>query len=185
MKTTTTTTEARIFLTDYASYNNCTQFEFGHWVNLSGFSSADELNEYIQKHFEEADKKSPLDSPREEIMITDYEGLPEQLYSECGMDFESIYEFLNLDSDDQIKVAFILEQGEKINYALSKYEDICLLEDTSDAIYYEFEMYYPEISNTASTCNYLTIDYDRFKKENYTEFNYNGESYLINDNWNY
>ena len=37
MKTTTETQPK--FLTDYASYNNGTQFEFGHWVNLEDFSS--------------------------------------------------------------------------------------------------------------------------------------------------
>jgi len=185
MKTVNTTTEARIFLTDYASYNNGTQFEFGHWVNLSDFADETELADYIQNHFEEADEKSPLGSPREEIMITDYEGLPKGLYSESGMDFELVYQFLNLDEQDKIKVAFILEQGEKIEYALSKYEDVNLIEDTGDSIYDEFEMYYPEISETASKCDYLHIDYDRFKKENYTEFEYEGENYLVNDNWNY
>lgn len=85
---------ARIFLTDYASYNNGTQFEFGHWVDLDQFSGASELMEYISSHFEEADEKSPIDefTTREEIMITDFEGFPKEFYSEC-MDFESLYEF--------------------------------------------------------------------------------------------
>lgn len=83
---------ARIFLTDYASYNNGTQFEFGHWIDLSEFNDADELNEYIQNHFEEADEASPLDSPREEIMITDYEGFPEAFYSE-SMNFDKLFEY--------------------------------------------------------------------------------------------
>ena len=51
--------EAKIFLTDYGSYNFGTQFEFGHWVHLDRFADADELNAYIAKHFKEADKKSP------------------------------------------------------------------------------------------------------------------------------
>lgn len=72
----------KLFLTDYASYNNGTQFEFGHWVDLTDFSDADEFFDYIQEHFEEADEKSPLDSPREEIMFTDYENFPSQFYSE-------------------------------------------------------------------------------------------------------
>ena len=91
---TATTTKGSIFLTDYASYNNGTQFEFGHWVNLDEYSDAEELSAYISQHFKEADKKSPLDewgSKREEIMITDYEGFPEILYSESGCDFEKIY----------------------------------------------------------------------------------------------
>ena len=86
--------EAKIFLTDYGSYNYGTQFEFGHWVHLDRFADADELNAYIAKHFKEADKKSPLGygSIREEIMITDFEGFPAAFYDEC-MDFEPLYEY--------------------------------------------------------------------------------------------
>lgn len=85
-------TSAKIFLTDYASYNNGSQFEFGHWVELSDFSDAEELNEYIVNHFAECDEESPLDSPREEVMITDFEGFPEAFYSE-SMNFESLYNY--------------------------------------------------------------------------------------------
>ncbi len=86
-----------IFLTDYASYNNGTQFQFGHWVNLTDFSDASELMEYIKDHFNEADQVSPLDSPREEIMITDFEGFPESLYGEAmsEQDFEKIYKLID------------------------------------------------------------------------------------------
>ena len=53
--------KGKIFLTDYASYNNGTQFEFGHWVDLNKFDDVEELNDYIQEHFENADNESPLD----------------------------------------------------------------------------------------------------------------------------
>jgi antirestriction protein len=104
MNTTRTTTESpRIFLTDYASYNNGTQFEFGHWVDLTDFLDADSLAEYITDHFEEADAKSPLDSPREEIMITDFENFPKCFYSESydTATMEKLFEFINLDEDDK------------------------------------------------------------------------------------
>jgi len=87
--------DARIFLTDYASYNDGSQFEFGHWVELEKFDTAEELYKYIKDHFAEADKKSPLDeygSEREEIMITDFEGFPDQLYSE-SMNLNHLYEY--------------------------------------------------------------------------------------------
>ena len=84
--------ESRIFLTDYASYNDGSQFEFGHWVELDQFDDADDLYEYIKDHFEKADSINFLDSPREEIMITDYEGFPEEFYSEC-MNFENLFNF--------------------------------------------------------------------------------------------
>ena len=86
--------DARIFVTDYASYNDCTQFDFGHWVNLNRFADAEELNAYITKHFANADKKSPLScgTPREEIMITDFEGFPSAFYCE-SMHFEPLYDY--------------------------------------------------------------------------------------------
>lgn len=93
---------ARIFLTDYASYNNGTQFEFGHWVDLGQFSEESELMEYISNHFKEADKKSPLDnfgSIREEVMITDFEGFPEQFYGESSCDWPKIFAWMELDYD--------------------------------------------------------------------------------------
>lgn len=104
-----TATTPQIFLTDYASYNNGTQFEFGHWVDLTQFSDADELNEYIVNHFAECDNESPLDSPREEIMITDFEGFPEAFYSE-SMSFDSLYNYFerceSCDLDNEIIEAF-------------------------------------------------------------------------------
>ena len=91
------TSKPAIFLTDYASYNNGTQFEFGHWVDLTQFNNAQELGIYISKHFEKCDKKSPLDqygSKREETMITDFEGFPEEFYSESGCNFEKIFKYM-------------------------------------------------------------------------------------------
>ena len=98
---TTIKDEAQIFLTDYASYNNGTQFEFGHWVQLKNYDTAEELLKYIKDHFKMADKKSPLDeygSEREEIMITDFEGFPKELYSEC-MNFNHLYEYFERAED--------------------------------------------------------------------------------------
>ena len=108
----TTTKTAQIFLTDYASYNNGTQFEFGHWVDLSQFSDVDELNDYITNHFEECDDKSPLDeygSKREETMITDYKGFPEEFYIESGCNFEKIFKYIELDWQN-------LSDKEKLNH---------------------------------------------------------------------
>lgn len=94
----TLTKTPKIFLTDYASYNEGTQFEFGHWVDLEQFNDADELRDYITDHFKKADKKRPLacGTPREEIMVTDYEDLPELLYSESGMDWDKVFNYIEL-----------------------------------------------------------------------------------------
>ena len=123
-----TTETPRIFLTDYASYNNGTQFQFGHWVDLSQFNDADELSDYIQQHFKDADKKSPLDaygSTREEIMITDFEGFPEAFYSESGCDYEKIFKYIELDfenlSDDE-KISLWQEYSQENDYENDFYE---------------------------------------------------------------
>lgn len=91
----------KLFLTDYASYNNGTQFEFGHWIDLTDFLDASELMQYISNHFAECDKKSPLPcgTPREETMFTDFENFPEWLYGESmdESDIEKIYKYIELD----------------------------------------------------------------------------------------
>lgn len=125
--------EARIFLTDYASYNNGSQFEFGHWVDLADFDSADELNEYIQDHFNEADKKSPLPcgTPREEVMITDFEGLPESLYSESNMNFEQLFNLFDYLDENGIKSL----ENEDDNL-LGIWNEYCSENNPDDEIFY-------------------------------------------------
>lgn len=120
----TTSTTPKIFLTDYASYNNGSQFEFGHWVELNDFSDADELNDYIVNHFAECDEKSPLDSPREETMITDFEGFPEEFYSESGCDFEKIFKYIEIGYED-------LDDSEKI----SLWNEYCSEQSNDDEIF--------------------------------------------------
>lgn len=183
----TTVDEApRIFLTDYASYNNGKQFEFGHWVDLTDFSDADELQDYITNHFKECDRKSPLGygCTREETMITDFENFPRVLYSESSMDFEALYEYINLDDDQKRAVTFILEQGEKLDHALEMAENVTMIEDYGRKTHYElFADMYPESDRASETCNYLTVDYDSFIEDNYTQWSYEGTDYLVNDGW--
>lgn len=128
----TLTDTPRIFLTDYASYNNGSQFEFGHWVELSDFSDANELMQYIVDHFEEADKNSPLDSPREEIMITDYEGFPRSLYSESmGLsDFERLYKLFEY--MEQNGLESLENEGDNLLYLWNEY---CRENGSEDEIY--------------------------------------------------
>ena len=172
----------RLFLTDYASYNNGSQFEFGHWVDLTDFADADAFQEYIQSHFEEADEKRPLGfGKREETMFTDFENFPKNLYSESmsSKEMEQLFEFINLDDDDKVKAAYLIEDGQTIEYALSNYEDIHMYENSDKMIWELFEMFYPDAEKSQQACPYLSIDYDQFVKENYNEFEYNGESYLV------
>lgn len=126
---------ARIFLTDYASYNNGTQFEFGHWVNLSNFNDDHELHEYIVNHFREADEKSPLPggTPREEVMVTDFEGFPEELYSESmsSADFERLYRFFDL-----LKLHGLDSFDNKEDNLLSLWNEYCRENNPDDEIFY-------------------------------------------------
>lgn len=176
---------AKLFLTDYASYNNGTQFEFGHWVDLEQFSDADEFMEYIGNHFKEADEKSPLPcgSKREEIMFTDYEDFPESMYSECMSykEMETLFEYLNLDGDDKAKYVFLIEQGFSHSDAISKYEDVYLIDypDSTREKDYLFSEFYPEASKAEETCDYLEINYDRFINDCFIEFEYDGNLYLV------
>lgn len=138
----------RIFLTDYGSYNQGRQFEFGHWVDMEKFDTYEELMEYISNHFKECDQKSPLyGCPREEIMITDFEGFPRALYCECGnleqvMAYLSMVEESSYDSEvyesylamhdmpgtiaeleEQVESAYMGEFTSKIDFAHFVFED--------------------------------------------------------------
>jgi len=177
-----------LFLTDYASYNEGKQFEFGHWVDLTEFSDANEFLEYISNHFAEADEKSPLPfgAKREETMLTDYENFPSQLYSESlsSKELEQLYEWINLDDDDKIKLAYLLEDGQKFDYAIDHVEDVYLTEFnyTFNEKYDLFEQYYPDAEKLSNSNDYVTIDYDRFIKDEFNEFSYNGVNYLVQFN---
>jgi antirestriction protein len=125
------TSKPAIFLTDYASYNNGTQFEFGHWVDLTQFNNAQELGIYISKHFEKCDKKSPLDqygSKREETMITDFEGFPEEFYSESGCNFEKIFKYIEIDFENK-------SESEKVRL----WNEFCSENKNSSGTIYDFD----------------------------------------------
>ena len=166
MRTQTTTTDtAKIFLTDYASYNNGTQFEFGHWVDLSDFSDASEVMDYISNHFSEADKESPLPggTPREEVMITDFENFPKVFYCESmgEKEFEALFDYLNIDDKDRKIVEMYAEAtGYSVN-------DINL-KDALDAFHGTADSYAEFAENIAEECgeiprdmpNWIVIDWE-------------------------
>lgn len=178
------TTQPQLFVTDYASYNNGTQFEFGHWVDLSTFLSADDFMDYVTAHLKEADRLSPLDSPREEIMFTDFEGFPEVFYSESMSlnEIENIFDFLNLQEEEQIALMYCIEhQGDNFEEAMEHYSDVYLMEYPScygDKVQL-FEEYYPEAEKASNNCDYVEINYDRFISDNFNEFEFNNQTWLI------
>jgi hypothetical protein len=165
--TTTTTTTAKIFLTDYASYNNGTQFEFGHWVDLSDFQDEDDLNDYITNHFEECDEKSPLPcgSTREETMITDFEDFPEEFYSESGCTFEKIFKYIEIDFEN-------LDDSEKVTL----WNEYCIENKNGEDEIYSFDDEFFEIfflnkpMEAARAASFGTINWS----DNYITFDGNG-----------
>ena len=181
--------EPRLFVTDYASYNEGTQFEFGHWVELSDFSNADDFMQYLSNHFKECDEKRPLacGSPREEYMFTDYEGFPRQLYSESmgGKDMEFLFMFVDLGDDDKVKAAYLMEQGESVDRALSFYDNVYMREydGSRKAVWELFEECYPEAEAIENSNPYVSIDYDAFIRNEFNEFEYDGTTYLIQSNY--
>lgn len=174
--------EARIFLTDYASYNEGTQFEFGHWVDLSNFSDEEELRIYMDEHFEKCDKKRPLfcGTPREEIMITDYEGFPENLYSESSMNYEKVFEWLNMEEHEREALNVALEIFCTYEEAFEQRKNLCYFsyENSSD-VYSIFEQLYPDAEAQERQNPYLTIDYDSFIRHECTEVTTEEGRYLV------
>jgi hypothetical protein len=176
----------RLFLTDYASYNEGKQFEFGHWVDLDDFADADEFSDYITEHLAACDKKSPLGfgSIREEPMFTDFENFPRELYSEsCNpSDLEALFEYLNLDDDDKTKIQVLMAvHGYGIKEAISD-ADNCYIREFDphgDDKYYIFEEYYPDIPKVEEQNDYLQINYDAFIRNEFHQTDIDGTTYLV------
>ena len=176
----------RLFLTDYASYNNGTQFQFGHWVDLDQFNDEDEFSDYITEHLAECDKKSPLGfgSIREEPMFTDFENFPRELYSEsCSpSDLADLFAWINLEDDKKLIVTALMSAWSYgITEAIEASEDCYLTEYTDNAKYELFEMCYPEAEKAEQSNDYVSIDYDRFIDDNYTKVEIDGTTYLLED----
>jgi hypothetical protein len=172
---------SKLFLTDYASYNEGKQFQFGHWVDLTDFSDSSDFLDYIKNHFLECDKKSPLDSPREEIMFTDYEDLPRRLYSESLSveDLDTLFMYINLEDYQKVSFEYLVNDlGYNANdINISDIEEYSGLEDYDGIEYDMFEEYYP---NIRSSNPYILIDYEQFMSETFNDFTAsNGTTYYF------
>lgn len=85
--------EIRICIQSLSHYNNGSlHFE---WLNVSDYSSLEELNEKIQELLKKWDKAEPLGEPSEEYMMMDSEGLPDWLQSEYP-DYQDIFDYVEL-----------------------------------------------------------------------------------------
>lgn len=127
-----TTLNARVFLTDWASYNNGTQFEFGHWVDLRDFNDYEELQDYIKDHFAECDEKSPIEgTTREEYLFSDIE-CDEVLTSyisesHISEDFYNVIELIDDASyEPEVYAAFFSGYGQPKDFSeLEEYMESC------------------------------------------------------------
>lgn len=171
----------KLFLTDYASYNQGTQFEFGHWVDLTQFSDAEEFQQYITDHFAECDKISPLQDgdKRKETMFTDYEGLPASLYGEAlsPSEIEKIYSFLDFLNDNGLE-----DFENESDNLLSLWNEYCSENRADDQIYnFDDDFFQTFLSNDPAKAFqmgvYSTINWS----DEYIQFNGYGNLESLSD----
>lgn len=100
MDANTITAEApALYVGTYRKYNNGSIA--GDWLKLDDYADA--------AAFITACKELHKDEADPELMFQDFDCLPAELYSESGMDFEKIYQWLALDESDREIVAEYLE----------------------------------------------------------------------------
>lgn len=130
------TDQPSIFVTTYNLYNSGLQFQnglfnkdhekpyTGFWINVSDYVYH---KEDIADNFKAAGDHDP------EIMFSDYESFPSELYSESGIDFEAIEEWTALDDDKSEIFEYLLAQGYSVNEALEKSDEFTIVD--GDGIY--------------------------------------------------
>lgn len=176
--------ECGVFLSDYTSFHNGTQMEFGHWIDFETFADIDDLNDYIEIHFKEADEKSPLSSPREEVMITNTHNIPECLYKEAGMNLENALMYSELTEDQQIAFEILVDNGCDEDDAFSKCEDLYPISrgDIDNHSREYFDELYPTVKDI--NCDFVNVNYNEFQDRTFTEHStVHGEYYLNNEGW--
>lgn len=153
-------TTAKLFVTDYASYNEGKQFEHGHWVELNDFSDAEEFNDYLINHF-----KNVVGIEDFEPMYTDFEGFPDSLYSESlsTNELEKIFKYIELDFEDKT-------DGEKIGL----WNEYCQEQNYEEIYSFEDEFFEIFFSNkpmeAARAASFGSLNWS----DDYIKFNGNG-----------
>lgn len=114
------TTSPRVYCGTYAKYNNGSIA--GAWVDLSKFEDVNGFYKHIKNlHKDEHDP---------EYMFQDFEGFPDSEYSECGMDFEKLIEYAQLDEDErEVVAAYVVATG----YSFKDFE----LQDAIDKVVFK------------------------------------------------
>ena len=153
--------EARIYVGDYASYNN--GFLFGRWLSLNG-KTTNEIWKEIRGVLKENSAK--LGALCEEPMFQDFEGFPREFYRESNLDFERLAQYLELEDHEQEKVRAYLEYDPCPDSALERFEDVIIWDSFQDymnelPIWEEIPVHYHHL-----------IDADRLERELRIEGNF-------------
>ena len=162
---------AKVFITTYSLYSQGRQFESdqtGFWLNCADYD-LDELTD----NFNLVD---PVCNNDHEFMFTDFEGFPDSLYSESGIDFETIVKWEYLESEQQIIVEVLLDNNyvSDISEAIEKCEECYIFEgDLAD--------YAQEITESCYDIPGYLVNYINYEKMG-NEMLYDGNIIDINNN---
>lgn len=163
----------KVFLTDYASYNEGIQFKYGHWVDLDQFSDLSEFEDYVQEHFDMINEANP-DGFVEEIMLTDFENFPRAFYWEGGITQE-LFDYLNLNEEDTLKFKIIEEAtGRDAKEIMENLDVFYFNEDDAWEVMHDLHPNLHEIGEM--NLDFVTISEEDFK-DSYSRVRIDGERY--------
>ena len=120
--------KARIYVSDYGTYNNGEVG--GQWIDIETMN-AKEMQEAVDSVLKE--------NAGEEVMYQDYEGFPKEFYSESFIDFEKLADYLALYEHEQEQFDVCLYEGYSLEQAFDSYEDVIIYDDWYNAIDYFLE----------------------------------------------
>ena len=130
-----TTTVARLYVTTYNLYNRGLQFsnsETSFWFDPSSYSLTE-----IEFALTQAELKQGIYNGEDiELMFTDYENIPETLYSESlsYVDYEKIVEYCGLDEDELVGYRYLAEDlGYDHDEAVRRASEVILFEGDSES----------------------------------------------------
>jgi len=121
--------DMRIYVADLKDYNDGKLV--GKWIDLSNFSSGEEVMEEITKFLDEQTKKDKHGEVHEEYAIHDIDGVPRGMYHESmsEQDFDNIYDALEVADEKNIPIQVLLQAQSDLGY--DDLEEISEMYETS------------------------------------------------------
>ena len=155
-----------VYVGTYGKYNSGSLY--GAWIDLTKCKDEDEFYEVCY----ELHNDEPRDSC--ELMFQDYECFPRRFYGESHMDFDALYEWLDLDEDERDIVSAYwneVESGTDIEDILESY----IGEYDSDEDYVR-----SEVLETSRIPDWLEryIDWDAYARDNMQDVHVAGNYYF-------